>query len=53
MELMLGLATVLGALSVVGSACPLWVISGHVWLLKNASALPLKADMISVGTDVR
>ena len=29
--------------------CPLRVISGHVWLLKNASALPLKADILGAG----
>ena len=33
--------------------CPLWVISGHVGLPERESALPLKADMLSAGIDVR
>jgi hypothetical protein len=35
-----------------GVQCPLWVISGHSDMDPAMSALPPKADMLSVGIDV-
>jgi hypothetical protein len=32
---------------------PLWVISGHQSLAQRMSAIPSRADMISIGINVR
>jgi hypothetical protein len=32
--------------------CPLWVISGQVWLHQNTSALHPRTDMLGVSVDV-
>ena len=39
-------------LATVEYECPLWVISGHSEQVRAMSALPPKADMLSVGIDV-